>query len=142
MRDQLILPVRTYRRQSRCDVVCASTQWLPHLARMDSHCAAKRVQTDGNEDIFIILFCASCTCVASRLELIDVTSVRSGHSRPTGRRTRVRVNNMHSKTHIAGISGALAAARPPWKAHRGLATAVVEELDVSAAKVAVRHAIE
>lgn len=77
-----------------------------------------------------------------RLELIDVTSIRSGHRRSTRGRTRVRVNNVHSETHVAGIPTTVAAAWPPRKAHRGLAAAVVEELDVGAAKVAVRHAIE
>lgn len=65
------------------------------------------------ENTFIILFCASCTCIALRLELVDVTAIRSGHSRSTGRRTGVRVNNVHSETHVAGISAALTAARPP-----------------------------
>lgn len=93
---------------------------------------------------------ASCTLyvhriaphrIASHLELIDVTSVRSGYSRTTRRRTRVRVNDVHPEAHVARIS-TFTTARPPREAHRGLAAAVVEEFDISAAKVAICHAVK
>lgn len=120
---------------------------LSDFAKAD--CSLRNERLDRrDEDIFIdgiFLLCAPCTCVASHciashLKLVNVTSIRPGHSRTTGRRTRVRVNDVHSEAHVARIS--TLTAWPPREAHRGFAAAIVKKLDVSAAEVTVRHAVE
>jgi len=115
---------------AKADCVMSAWMWRGHLYRRHSlaFCTlyARRIASHR---------------IVSHLKLVDVTSIRSGHCRTTGRRTRVRVNDVHSEAHVARIS-TLSTARSPREAHRGLAAAVMKKLDVSAAKVAVRYAVE
>lgn len=73
------------------------------------------------------------------LELVNVTSVGSAYGRPTGRAS-VRMDNVNPEAKVAGVSSSVAA-RSPRETHRGLATAIMEQLDVGAAKVSIGHAV-
>ncbi|KAK1118966.1 hypothetical protein K0M31_013736 [Melipona bicolor] len=52
------------------------------------------------------------------------------------------MDNVHPEAHVASVSAGVAAPGPPRETHRGLAAAVVEKLDVRAAKMPVGHAVE
>lgn len=52
------------------------------------------------------------------------------------------MDNVHPEAHVTGVSAAVAAPGSPRETHRGLAATIVEKLDVRAAKMPVRHAVE
>jgi len=106
------------------------------LAR--NQAAAQSASSEDASSSMTFPFNLAYSTAASPLELVDVTSIGPGDGGATGRWTRVRVDNVHPESHIAGIPATLAtAAGSPRKAHGGLAAAVVEELDIRAAEVPI-----